>query len=901
MFDIKVRIKKTAYPIIMALAFICHWSLMQSGLSLTLASSASVSLALILILLLEKTIPFNIEWKPSLNEIKNDLFFLTLIQMLLPRILALLVVIFLSQNILNWQATHNIWPTDSPLLVQLCLMILVADFLRYWLHVACHKIPFLWRFHSIHHSPEKLYCLNVARFHPLEKSMQYVFDSLPFILLGVSPDLFALYFVFYAVNGFFQHANIDLRHGPLNWLISTCELHRWHHASDVNTAMVNYGNNIILWDLLFGTSYLPKEQKDKSVNLSPIQLGLKDQSHDSFIVALCRPFKGTGITFKLWRYQVKNHVTSLIFNIWVRSIRYSLWRPMKISCAQPQLTQLNLLKTILQTNQTSTFAKEHNFSHISSHEDFVKNVPVQDYDSLQPYIQQQEISGDHALTCNAPAIYAQTSGTTGSVKKIPILSESIKQLKKSQSLAAFMNYQCCPKAFSGMLLAIVSPAIEGYTDTGHPYGSVSGLLVKNMPKIAKAKYVLPAEIFEISDYEIKYYLILRLALAHKNITFLGAANPSTFIRLLQIINEKRHELLADMKEKYLPKTIHLPNDIKQAIEKKTHHNPKRYRELKKLFNEKKVIEFKDIWPNLNLTVTWTQGSCGIPLNAIRPSLPAHTKVMDVGYLASEFRGTITLAPGLANLKEKENKTDESLLPSPLLPQGLPCISETFYEFVERSVWDNRPDQQDTSALPFLLLHQLEVDREYYIIISNGNGLYRYFMNDLVTVDGHLLQTPTLKFLQKGKGVTNITGEKLYESQLIEAVKRCESQLNFNTIFYVMLAQEENQNYQLFLQVRDNDDESVTISALEKLLDKELKELNIEYKCKRDSGRLSQASITLLQYGSFDHFKKHLLNQGNRESQLKFMTLLYARDNSFSFEDFSKQEIAQTTLPNLKEA
>ena len=512
-------------------------------------------------------------------------------------------------------------------------MILGADFLRYWLHVACHKIPFLWRFHSIHHSPEKLYSLNVARFHPLEKAMQYVFDSLPFILLGVSEEVFALYFVFYAVNGFFQHSNIDLKHGPLNWLISSCQLHRWHHASDVKTSMVNYGNNIILWDLLFGTAYLPTKQKNNSLNLSNFKVGLKKQSHDSFMAALLRPFNGLGTFLYLWYYHIKGHVISLIFNAWLYSIRYRLWKPMKISCDKPQSTQLNLLNTILQTNHTTTFAKQHNFNHIFNHKDFVKSVPVQDYDSLQPYIHQQEKSGCQALTCASPAIYAQTSGTTGSAKQIPILNKSIKQLKNSQSLAAFMNYQCSPKAFSGMLLAIVSPAIEGYTNSGHPYGSVSGLLVKNMPKIAKAKYVLPPEVFEITDFEIKYYIILRLALAHKNITFLGAANPSTFIRLLQIINERRHDLLADIKEKYLPKTLNLPDNIKQAIEKKIHYNPQRHNELQQLFNEKKVIEFHDIWPNLSLTATWTQGSCGIPLNAIRPSLPPHTKVMDVGYLA----------------------------------------------------------------------------------------------------------------------------------------------------------------------------------------------------------------------------------------------------------------------------
>ncbi len=133
----------------------------------------------------------------------------------------------------------------------------------------------------------------------------------------------------------------------------------------------------------------------------------------------------------------------------------------------------------------------------------------------------------------------------------------------------------------------------------------------------------------------------------------------------------------------------------------------------------------------------------------------------------------------------------------------------------------------------------------------------------------------------------------------EAIKRCESQLNFSTIFYVMQAQEEKQKYQLFLQIREQDSLSSTI--IEQLLDYELKHLNMEYKCKRDSGRLAQASITFLQPGCFDHFKKHLLNQGNRESQLKFMTLVYARDNTFAFEDYCQRQLTEITLLNLKEA
>ena len=75
-----------------------------------------------------------------------------------------------------------------PIWIQAVLMVLVVDFLRYWLHRAAHQNDTLWRLHSVHHSVEQLYWLNTARFHPLEKALQMSLDSLPFLLMQVDAD-----------------------------------------------------------------------------------------------------------------------------------------------------------------------------------------------------------------------------------------------------------------------------------------------------------------------------------------------------------------------------------------------------------------------------------------------------------------------------------------------------------------------------------------------------------------------------------------------------------------------------------------------------------------------------------------------------------------------------------------
>ena len=135
-------------------------------------------------------------------------------------------------------------------------MLLVAELFRYVLHVTAHNTA-LWRLHAVHHSPHKLYWLNVGRFHPVEKAMQYLLDALPFIAVGVGEGVLAGYLIFYAVNGFFQHSNVDARYGVLNYVVSGAELHRWHHSKLIHESNRNYGNNLIVWDLMFGSWFLP--------------------------------------------------------------------------------------------------------------------------------------------------------------------------------------------------------------------------------------------------------------------------------------------------------------------------------------------------------------------------------------------------------------------------------------------------------------------------------------------------------------------------------------------------------------------------------------------------------------------------------------------------------------------
>ena len=286
-----------AYPCLMLAGFLIHYLLLYLQFSLTLATWIPVSIGLFTIILLENLLPFRKEWNPERNDWVVDVAYMVLVQLLLVNLLKLIVAITIVRFVQsNEYFLTTVWPNQWPDLLQALLMLLTAEFFRYWLHRFSHAWNPLWRLHAVHHSPHKLYSMNVGRFHPLEKAIQFLFDSLPFILLGISENVLALYLLFYSVNGFFQHCNIKLKLGLLNYVISGPELHRWHHSIVVAESNNNYGNNLIVWDLTFGTWYLPEEARLDRLGLlnrnypmdlwnqlkSPFIKGL-DQNDDSMV------------------------------------------------------------------------------------------------------------------------------------------------------------------------------------------------------------------------------------------------------------------------------------------------------------------------------------------------------------------------------------------------------------------------------------------------------------------------------------------------------------------------------------------------------------------------------------------------------------------------------------------
>ncbi|MFQ5567434.1 MAG: sterol desaturase family protein, partial [Paracoccaceae bacterium] len=196
-----------AYPLVMAAAVALFFWLRRHGTPVQFAAYLPVILGASAILVLELLTPYRRAWLPPRRVVTQDALYLLVVQVALPAALTLAIV-GVAAGAFAGSVAAGLWPHDWPVAAQAALMIAVADFMRYWLHRLAHRWDALWRLHAVHHAPEELYFLNVGRFHPLEKSIQFLFDAAPFILIGVGPEVVAAYFVFYSVNGFFQHSNV---------------------------------------------------------------------------------------------------------------------------------------------------------------------------------------------------------------------------------------------------------------------------------------------------------------------------------------------------------------------------------------------------------------------------------------------------------------------------------------------------------------------------------------------------------------------------------------------------------------------------------------------------------------------------------------------------------------------
>ncbi len=527
-------------------------------------------------------------------------------------------------------------------------------------------------------------------------------------------------------------------------------------------------------------------------------------------------------------------------------------------------TQSWVLRRLVGPNKNSAFGRDHGFASIKTISDFQRAVPVCSYEDLQPYIDRSLNGEPNQLTAEKPLMFATTSGTTGASKYIPVTRTS--KASKSKLMRVWLGalFKDHPATLEGKILAVVSPEVESYSAGGIPCGAESGHGYRAMSPAVKAQYSAPYEVAMIEDYEARYYALVRIACG-QSLGLLFAVNPSTALLLAQKMGAHTAAIIKDVRDGTLSSDFDIAPEIRPVIEPLLAPDPQRATELEAAaYRGGGQLLPRTVWPELACIASWKGGTVGMYLDRFGDYFDPATPVRDIGYFASEVRGSVVL-------------TDEG-------SSGVLSVTENLFEFAPAN------GTAKPSGDELLLPHQLEQGGQYFIYVTTLAGLYRYEMNDLMEVTGFYGQTPILRFLHKGKGMVSFTGEKLSESQVITAVDRALADRRgaFEFIAAVGEVPEERPRYAFLIEFDELPGDDEARSMLRGIEDA-LCEVNVEYAAKRKSLRIDEPVLRTIRQGEFNDYRRREVEKGRKDGQFK--TLRLTTDTAFADEFEVDGEVA----------
>ena len=517
-----------------------------------------------------------------------------------------------------------------------------------------------------------------------------------------------------------------------------------------------------------------------------------------------------------------------------------LWRSFQRRTNRPEAAQQELLNRLLAANRDTAFGRCHGFSSMATTKDFQEGVPVGDYETYRPWID-QVIQGEHrVLTADQPYMFTLTSGTGGQPKLIPV-NRSTKT--NSSRLSALWLYRALadhPQLLEGKALAVVSPAVEGHTATGIPFGSASGHIYQHASWYLRRRYAVPYDVFAIKDFEAKYYTIMRIAI-EQNVSFIATPNPSTILRLVTTADHNREQIIRDIYDGTLSAKFDIETVIRQQLKSTLNPNVKRARELEAMLTSNELFAPWYYWPNLKLVGCWKGGSVGTTISRIEPWFRPGMPFRDIGYLSSEAQVTLPVQDAGS--------------------AGILALDSNFYEFIPEA-------DIDSSNPTALTVGQLQAGESYYILITSPTGLYRYDINDVVKVSGYYQKTPILEFVRKGRDMVNLEGEKLHVGQLIQAVESAQRSTGVKVEYFRGVGNVGASRYDLKIELAEGSLNDELVKQLGREIDSRLAELNIEYDQKRRSGRLHAPHVQVMAKGWSSRRVKAKLDRGLRDVQFK---------------------------------
>ncbi len=532
----------------------------------------------------------------------------------------------------------------------------------------------------------------------------------------------------------------------------------------------------------------------------------------------------------------------------------------KYHTKNPMKAQKSVLKKIVRRNKNCELGKKLNLKDVKSIEDYQRIVPLSTYADYEPYVDRMiNNKEDRIMFSGRNMRYASSSGSVGKPK---ILPKGINDLWKMQcigfSVSVATAYHWIKEKTGKGLNSQMGPLainLSGHKlKDGKQCNGAGQIPLRYLSIIMPFMTTSPVEIL-YPDLEEKLdtsYLHLRFCLGNRKISYLGSIVVTLLTQMFDYLEENWEMLCDDIEKGIINPNIDCPPKMRKKLERRLKPNPKRAEELRAEFRK----GFEDpiaprIWPKLQ----WAYGMMGANLSVyvdklrkhIGPDVPIH----NMGYAAAE---------GFFATPMELNVSDYCLLPW--------CI---FFEFLPV---DEGEDKADENAKP-LLINELEVGKDYEMIVSNFSGLYRYKMEDVVRVTRMYNNTPQVELMFRQNLSMNVANEKTTVDMIDAAVENCMKENDFDYAgfsFYPDFSTKPPR-YTMLVELTKGEPNEETREKLIKSLDHQLDEINEKYYKYRRWGMLNTPEVLFLEEKSYVAYTEFLASKGVILNQVKPVTVI----------------------------
>ncbi|HWB74199.1 MAG TPA: GH3 auxin-responsive promoter family protein [Nannocystaceae bacterium] len=518
---------------------------------------------------------------------------------------------------------------------------------------------------------------------------------------------------------------------------------------------------------------------------------------------------------------------------------------------QPERVQDELLQKLVGANAECEFGRAHGFAKVKSFADYQRAVPVGKYETFDPYIE-RIVAGEQGLLTTEPVKrFFLTSGSMAKSKYIPVTNTFVRAKSRAFGVYWAEVFSRHPAVKQGRMVTNFSDSGEAVKapGSGLPCSSESAYWagVTRATSLAETP-IIPKSVAQIGDHEGRYYALARILLEER-FTVMMTLNPSTILLLFQKIESYADELIDDIAKGGISERIRTGDIVRSYVAERYRGNPARADELRALKASGGLLAHR-CWPELKLAICWRSPMLQPYLELLAPHLVG-VSARDYILMASEGVMAIPIDDGRSG--------------------GPLALGVHLYEFIPEEKIDD-PDP------PVLMPHELEDGRTYVMVLTNGSGLWRYNIGDVVRVRGFVERTPAIEFLHRAGATCSLTGEKLTEDQVTAAVRDVARALDLSVVSFTLApARGGFPRYIAYVEFAGTPDPRA-LERFPERLDDALEQHNIEYGGKRSSQRLAAPELAQVKPGGYEARRRQRLAGGASDSQIKPTHL--SRDPAF---------------------